>query len=214
MFTLKNVRYKHILDIESLQIPAQKITCIVGESGSGKTTLLKLLNKLISCDSGSIYYNEENLKALSSVLHRREVVMLPQVPTIFPGTIRDNLQIGRIFSEKASAEDEQCARVLEEVRLHKDLNEAADKLSGGEHQRLALARVLLMEPEVLLLDEPSASLDEDTEQLIIDKLAAYCAEQNRTLIMVTHSKKAARAIADYMIEIKDGKVLQEGVVQA
>lgn len=207
MFRLENVKYKDILDIKQLIIPANKVTCIVGESGSGKTTLLRLLNKMISCTEGEIFYGNEAISTINSIELRRKVVMLPQVPAIFPGTVKDNLLIGLNFSEKQPANDQEVFKVLNMVHLNKSLDEDADKLSGGEKQRLSLGRVLLMNPETFLLDEPSSALDEDTEELIIEKLVYHTKEKNKTLVMVTHSKKIAQAYANTIIEIKNGKVL-------
>jgi len=209
MFTLKKVKYKDVLNIEALTIKKHKVTCIVGQSGSGKTTLLRLLNKLISCDSGKITYKNQALKEIDSVELRRDLVMLPQAPAIFSGSIKDNLLIGLKFSEKPLVADEKLLEVLKLVRLKKELSEDAEKLSGGEKQRLALGRVMLMEPEVLLLDEPSSALDEDTEHMIIEALVNYSKENNKTLIMVTHSKKIAEQFSDEIIEIKDGRVLNQ-----
>lgn len=207
MFSLKNVKYKHILNINYLSIKKNKVTCIVGESGSGKSTLLRLLNKLISCDSGEILYNDHPLNSINSVELRRNVVMLPQLPTIFPGTIRDNLLIGLKFAEKPIVDNEKLLNILKMVCLNKELNDDSEKLSGGEKQRLALGRVILLDPEVFLLDEPSSALDEETERIIIEKLVAYTKEANKTLIMVTHSKKIAQTYSEYIIEINQGKVL-------
>ncbi|MDF2520082.1 MAG: transporter ATP-binding protein [Clostridia bacterium] len=208
MFQIIDLKYKNILDIKELEIPGQRITCIVGQSGSGKTTLLRMLNKLISPDSGKILYNDENLKEIDSIGLRRKVVMLPQTPVIFNGTIRDNLQIGLKLAEKPEAADSELLEILEKVHLKKGLDENADKLSGGEKQRLALGRVMLLKPEVLLLDEPSSALDEETEQLIIESVVEFSKRNNRTLIMVTHSKKVADTFADNIIEIKEGKVVE------
>ncbi|MCX7710814.1 MAG: ATP-binding cassette domain-containing protein [Clostridia bacterium] len=213
MFSLKSVKYKDILDIEELFIPSGKVSCIVGESGSGKTTLIKLLNNLISPDAGIITYKETPLEDINPVELRRNVVMLPQSPPIFSGSIRDNLLMGLKFSEKPLAADEKLNAVLMNVKLEKALEENAEKLSGGEKQRLALARVLLLEPEVFLLDEPSSALDESTEDLIIDMLVSYSKAANKTLVMVTHSQKVARNFSDIIIEIKKGKVIskKEGI---
>lgn len=194
MFLLKKVKYKHILDINDLNIEKYKVTSIVGESGSGKSTLLRLLNKLISCDSGEIFYNDQSLDTINSVELRRNVVMLPQLPAIFPGTVRDNLLIGLKFSEKPTVDDAKLRQILNIVHLNKELGDDSDKLSGGEKQRLALGRVILIDPEVFLLDEPSSALDEETERIIIEKLVEYTKESNKTLIMVTHSKKLHRLI--------------------
>lgn len=214
MFLLKNVKYMHILEINDLHIKESKVTCIVGESGSGKSTLLRLLNKLISCDSGEITFNGQPLDTIDSVELRRNVVMLPQHPVIFPGTVRDNLLIGLKFAEKPMVDDKKLRQILEMVHLSKELNDVSDKLSGGEKQRLALGRVLLLDPQVFLLDEPSSALDEETEHIMIEKLVAYAKEANKTLIMVTHSKKVAEAYSEYMVEIHQGKVVNFREVSA
>lgn len=207
MFSLKEVKYKHILDIHDLHIKKCKVTCIVGESGSGKSTLLRLLNKLISCDEGQIFYKDASLETIDSVELRRHVVMLPQLPAIFPGTVRDNLLVGLKFAEKSIVDDTRLYQVLRLVHLNKSLDDDSDRLSGGEKQRLALGRVILLDPEVFLLDEPSSALDEETERIIIEKLVAYTKETKKTLIMVTHSKKVAHTYSDNIIEIDQGKVV-------
>ncbi|MDH7576865.1 MAG: ABC transporter ATP-binding protein [Bacillota bacterium] len=207
MFCLRGVRYRDILDIERLEIPEGKVTCIVGESGSGKTTLLRLLNKLISYDNGEIVYKGRSLKDIDSVELRRRVIMLPQTPVIFPGTVRDNLLIGLVFSEKPLVGEEKLLEIMEMVHLDKNFDEDAEKLSGGEKQRLALGRVLLMDPEAFLLDEPSSALDEDTEEVVIGGLVKYARERGKTVVMVTHSKQVARSFSDKIVEVNHGRVV-------
>lgn len=207
MFTLKNVKYKDILDIKDLNINKHQVTCIIGESGSGKTTLLRLLNKLISCDSGEIFYNNQSLKDINSIELRREVVMLPQSPAIFSGSVKDNLLIGLKFAEKPIVSDDKLNDILKLVGLNKKLTENAENLSGGEKQRLAIGRIILLQPEVLLLDEPSSALDEDTENMIIETVINYTKENNKTLIMVTHSKKIAHLFSDKIIVIKNSMAI-------
>ena len=208
MFEFKNVRYKGIIQVDHLTIPSAKSTCIVGESGSGKTTLLRMLNKLISPDAGVIYYQGQPLEQIDSILLRRSVVMLPQTPVIFPGTVRDNLEAGLRFAEKPLASEEQLLKILTKVHLRKALDANADKLSGGEKQRLALGRIILMEPDVFMLDEPSSALDEETERLVIEETVNLAKEKGKTLIMVTHAKKIAEEFSDVMIEIKGGQVVR------
>ncbi len=209
MFLLKNIKYRDILDIKQLHIPSDKITCIVGESGSGKTTLLRLLNKMISCTEGEIYYNHNPISQIDSIDLRRDVVMLPQAPAIFPGTIEDNLLVGLRFSEKPLVNQDKLAEILKMVHLNKSPKENASQLSGGEKQRLALGRVILMAPAVFLLDEPSSALDESTEKIIIEQLVDYVKQNHKTLIMVTHSKKIAQTYADYIVEIKNGNLIDK-----
>ena len=207
MFELRGVKYKEILDIGELNLSNNKITSIVGESGSGKTTLLRLLNKILPLSSGDVFYRGVNLKDISSIQLRRQVVMLPQSPAIFPGTIEENLLKGLVFSEKPLAPRDQLLEVLSMVRLNKCLTADSEKLSGGEKQRLALARIILMDPEVFLLDEPSSALDEETEELIISQMVNHVKARQKPLIMVTHSKKIAQSFSDVIVEIKSGKII-------
>jgi len=208
MFFLQGVKYKNILDIASLQIPKNKVTCILGESGSGKTTLLRLLNKMISCDAGYILYNGTNIDDINPIELRRSVVMLPQSPAIFPGSVKENLLIGLKFSEKPPVGDDVLAGILQMVHLSKDINENAEKLSGGEKQRLTLGRILLLDPEVFLLDEPSSALDEETADLVVRKLVDHTRQAGKSLVMVTHSRKIAGDFSEEIIEIKNGRPIE------
>jgi putative ABC transport system ATP-binding protein len=206
LFELTGVRYKNILAIEHLVIESGKTTCIVGESGSGKTTLLKLLNNMINYNEGSITFHGADLKKLDPVEHRRKVIMLPQTPVIFPGSIKDNLLIGLKFAGKNTVTDERLLEELDRVGLLKKLDEEAEKLSGGEKQRLALARVILMEPSVLLLDEPTSALDEGSEENITAYINDYLAGADKTLVMVTHSGQLAQQMADTIVTVCCGEV--------
>lgn len=210
MFLLSGVKYKEILYIDHLEIPDGQVTCIVGESGSGKTTLLRLLNHLISYDEGDIFFCGQNVKDIDPVQLRRRVVMLPQTPVIFPGNIKENLLAGLRFAEKLPASGNRLLEVMNLVHLGKEIGEDASRLSGGEKQRLALARVLLLEPEVLLLDEPSSALDEETEKLVIENVYQYVKSGKKTLVMVTHAREIARAYGENIIEIAGGRVKGSG----
>lgn len=206
MFHLHQVSYKNILSIPELTIRQREITCIVGESGSGKTTLLRMLNHLISPEEGRITFQNQDLREMDPVVLRRKVVMLPQTPVIFRGSIEENLKAGLRFSNKALPSSKAMEDILKRVKLQKPLDGNPENLSGGEKQRLALARILLMEPEVLLLDEPSSALDDETESLIIQTFVDYAREQDKTLVMVTHSKALAKTFADRILQVKGGDV--------
>ena len=208
VFTLKNVRYKNILEIADLTIPSSKTTCIVGESGSGKTTLLKLLNHMLSCERGVILFKGEDIATLDPVQLRREVVMLPQAPLIFPGTIKDNLLIGLQFAEKPVVEDVLLVDMLDKFNLKKDLGDNVFELSGGEKQRLAICRIMLMLPEVFLLDEPTSALDDSTEEMAVEKMVEYAKDNQKTILMITHSQTVARKYGDVIVTMCEGKVLQ------
>ncbi|AIQ12895.1 ABC transporter ATP-binding protein [Paenibacillus durus] len=204
MFRLKGVKAKGILSITDLTIPAKRITCIVGGSGSGKTTLLRLLNQLDSPDEGEIWLGQHLSSELDPTEWRREAVMVPQATITFKGTIRDNLQIGLSFAGKPEASDEQLEEALHLACLEKNMEQNAEDLSGGEKQRLALARAIVMNPMALLLDEPTSALDEDTADTVMQRLTAFIRENGKTLVMITHSRHIADTYADFVIEMKSG----------
>jgi putative ABC transport system ATP-binding protein len=204
MFRLRGVKAKGILHVAELDIPANAITCIVGESGSGKTTLLRLLNKMDSCDEGEIWFEHSPIDEIDSIELRRQVIMVPQTPVMFNGTVQDNLQIGLSFAGKPPATDERLMQALHVACLDKDLLQDVESLSGGEKQRLALARAILMDPMAFLLDEPTSALDEETANTVMRRLTAFIRGNGKTLIMITHSRSIANAYSDVVIEMKHG----------
>lgn len=207
MFKLSNVKYKNILKVNNLEIEKNKITCILGKSGGGKTTFLKLLNNMISPTSGIIKFNDKNIFDYDPVELRRKVPMLPQNPVVFSGTIKENFDLALKYRDLKPKSKKNYKEILEKVDLDKQkLDKNAEDLSGGEKQRLSLARILLLEPNILLLDEPSSALDEKTEKLIIDTVVDYIRRKNGTLIMVTHSTKIAKEYGDEIVTINQGKI--------
>lgn len=205
MFEIKNLKFKNILDIPYLKINKQ-ISCIVGASGSGKTTLLKMLNRLNIPDEGDVFYNGENTSNISTIELRRKVVMLAQTAIIYGGTIKDNLLIGLEFSQKLPASNVKMKEMLDKVELNKGLEDSCGNLSGGEKQRLCLARVMLMNSQTYLLDEPSSALDRTTENFIITSLINFAKENNKELIIITHSDNIAQMFDDAIIRIEKGRV--------
>lgn len=201
MFTLKNVIYKDILYIPYLQIQKEKITCIIGESGSGKSTLLRMLNDLQSPTSGTIEYNGKLISDYHPIQLRRDVVMLGQTPPIFDGTVKDNLLMGLRLSEKPFPNDDALRSALQTVSLDKQLEDSASSLSGGEKQRLAFARIVLMDPPVYLLDEPTSALDSDTERHVMKQFTELARKKKKTIIFITHSQQLPKEVADDIIEI-------------
>ena len=207
MFEVNNLKFKNILDIPFLCIN-KPITCIVGSSGSGKTTVLRMLNALNVPDSGTIIYNNNDISKMDTLKLRRQVIMLGQTPVIYSGSVEDNLQIGLYFSKRVPASISAMKEGLERAELNKCLSDGCGNLSGGEKQRLCLARVMLMDAETYLLDEPSAALDKGTEQFIIENLSRFVLENNKQLIMVTHSEQIAEKFSDSIIRIENGKITE------
>jgi len=207
MFEVQRMKFKDILDIPHLCIN-KPITCIVGSSGSGKTTLLRMLNCLTVPDAGAIFYEGEDVSKMDTIKLRRNVVMLGQTPVIYSGSIEDNLQIGLEFSKKLPASKASMNETLERVELNKQLTDGCSNISGGEKQRLCLARVMLMDADTYLLDEPSSALDKETELFIIENFSRFVLENKKQLIMVTHSEQIAQKFPDSIIRIEKGKVME------
>lgn len=208
-FHIHALKYKNVLNINELNIPADHLTCIIGESGSGKTTLLKMLNHLISPDSGDIEIDGKSIFDWDPISLRRTIVMLSQSAVMFQGTVRENMLAGLRFSEKPSAPDSELNRLLDLLNLHVSLDADSGSLSGGEKQRVGLARVRLLDPSVLLLDEPSSALDEDTAHQVLKELADYGRQRNKTIVMVTHSSELVKNFAEYTVRIEHGQLVQE-----
>lgn len=206
MFKLKDIKFKNILDIENLEIHENVVTIVKGESGSGKSTMLKLLNNIISPDSGVVMYNGIDVNDINPITLRREVIMQSQFPNIFPGNVRENLNIIFTLRGEEGLDDEKLLKAMEIVNLKKDLTDDAQNLSGGEKTRLSIARLFLVEPEVFLLDEPGASLDSKTEEILMNNVISEIKRRNKTLIFISHSDNP-EMITDEIITMKNGKVL-------
>ena len=206
MFLLKDIKFKNILDIENLEINENVVTVVKGESGSGKSTMLKLLNNIISPDSGIVMYNGVDVNDINPITLRREVIMQSQFPTIFPGNVRENLNVIFTLRGEEGLGDEELLKAMEIVNLKKDLNDDAQNLSGGEKTRLSIARLFLVEPDVFLLDEPGASLDSKTEEILMNNVIAEIKKRNKTLIFISHSANP-EIISDEIITLKDGRVV-------
>lgn len=206
MFKLKDIKFKNILDIENLEIHENVVTIVKGESGSGKSTMLKLLNNIISPDSGVVMYNGVDVNDINPITLRRDVIMQSQFPNIFPGNVRENLNIIFTLRGEEGLDDEKLLKAMEIVNLKKDLTDDAQNLSGGEKTRLSIARLFLVEPEVFLLDEPGASLDSKTEEILMNNVISEIKKRNKTLIFISHSDNP-EMIADEIITMNNGKVL-------
>jgi len=190
-----------------LAIPADRTTVVVGPSGAGKSTLLRLCNRLEVPSEGTVSYRGTSLADLDPRQHRRCVGMVFQRPVLFPGSAADNLRAADPDADHAALVD-----VLDAVGLDAALLErAADALSGGEAQRLCIARALLTSPEALLLDEPTSALDEDSRDEV-EGLADRLRERGVTLVWITHDQAQAARLGDNVVALREGRVVFSGHV--
>jgi len=190
-----------VLDEVSARIPAAGITVVSGPSGAGKTTLLRLCNRLDIPDAGRVWYRGQPLDELDPLALRRRVGMVFQRPTPFPGNVADNLAVAH-----PDAGAEEMTTALIQVALDPGLlGQEARTLSGGELQRMCLARTLVTRPETLLLDEPTSALDAQPKQ-VFEATARDLAAQGITIIWVTHDSAQADRIADRIYQLCDGQL--------
>ena len=190
---------RRVLDEVTARIPAAGITVVSGPSGAGKTTLLRLCNRLEVPDTGTVRYRGRPLDELDPLALRRRVGMVFQRPIPFPGSVADNLRVAR---PDAGAGDLRV--LLSRVALDPGLlDQEARTLSGGELQRVCLARTLVTEPETLLLDEPTSALD-DQPKRVFENTARELAAQDITLVWITHDDAQARRVADRIYQPRGG----------
>ena len=190
---------RRVLDAVTAWFPAAGITVVSGPSGAGKTTLLRLCNRLEVPDAGTVSYRGQPLDELDPLLLRRRVGMVFQRPTPFPGTVADNLAIAH-----PEAGADELSTALKRVALDTGLlGQEARSLSGGELQRMCLARTLVTQPETLLLDEPTSALDEQPKR-VFEATARHLAAQGITIIWVTHDDAQAGRVADRIYHLRNG----------
>ncbi len=190
-----------VLSHIDLVVADSGITVVLGPSGSGKSTLTRLTNRLLDPTTGTVSLRGTDIRGLDVLELRRTVGMVFQRPTLFGGTVRDNLAATQV--EDAATH----TRMLDAVGLDESfLDRAGDTLSGGEAQRVCLARALLMQPSVLVADEPTASLDNDST-LALERLARGLAEDGVPILWVTHDLAQVERIADHRVTLEAGRVV-------
>ena len=185
----------------TLSIPSGS-TAVVGPSGSGKSTLLRLLNRLADPDEGTVRFHGTDVRELDPLELRRRVGLVPQLPAPVPGTVAYNVGFGpRLQGREVDPGRPVRLAGLDDSFLDRD----ASRLSVGEQQRVMLARALALEPEVLLLDEPTASLDSDATASVEDALRNL---REVSLVLVTHDTQQADRLTDRKIRLRDGRVTE------
>ncbi|MBI2353913.1 MAG: ATP-binding cassette domain-containing protein [Deltaproteobacteria bacterium] len=202
-----------ILRDASFSARSGEITAIVGPSGGGKSSLIRLINRLNEPSSGKVFLDGEEIASIDPLLLRRRVAMVLQKPFMFEGTVLSNLQRPFLYRQEPLpvAESHDIRHVMELARLAPALIERDSRtLSLGEQQRVSLARALITRPQVLLLDEPTSALDRPTADRLAATFHDICRSQLLTVILVTHDLRLAGRIADYLLYLEGGRILEEG----
>jgi len=208
----KNYEKLQVLKNISLQIKKGTSTALVGPAGSGKTVMLRLIDLLEKPSSGTVYFegtdaNESNNTCLNI---RRQIGMVFQKPLAFKASVYDNIAYGLKIRGQKENMDKRIKELLELIDLPGYDNRNALKLSGGETQRLALARAMILDPKLLLLDEPTANLDPISKKKLEELILKINRESETTIIMTTHDLLQGQKLADRMVILYNGEILQSG----
>ena len=215
LLTLKNVSYKYegtdkfvLKNVDTL-FEKGKVYAVVGKSGSGKSTLLSLIAGLDVCTSGEILYENNDLKSLDRDKYRSKDigVIFQSYNLLTNATAVENVVLSMNISEsKEKNKTEFAHELLKRVEVDQSTaNRKVLKLSGGEQQRVGIARALSHNPDLILADEPTGNLDSDTEDGVLKILSSLAYDDNKCVIIVTHTKKVADT-ADVVLSMKDGRI--------
>ncbi len=200
------IKGQSILSSISFSSEQSEIIGLAGPSGSGKTSLLRMMNLMRSPTQGSILYKNRDLAQLDPVQLRREVGYVMQKPYLFDGTVKDNLEYAYQVWGQTPTQPEILS-YLERVNLPSAiLKKTKSELSGGEQQRVALVRSLLAKPQVLLLDEVTASLDEANTILLEEMIRSEWAAKSLTVFFISHQSEQLRRLASTVLYVKKGKL--------
>ena len=190
--------------------PKGKITTLVGPSGAGKSTLLKLCNGLLSPNTGEILVLGKNVEEWEPVELRTRASMALQSAPMISGTVEENLTLPYAL-QGAEVDVEKMRKVIQEVGLDSDyLQRDSRDLSGGQRQKVSIARTLLMEPEILLLDEITSALDRVSRQEVEELIAHIHKTFGTTIIWITHNLEQAERIGHYTWVMIDGQLIEQG----
>ncbi len=206
-----------------LEIPKGQVVALIGPSGAGKSTLIRCINRLVEPTSGTVTLNEKELTKLGSgalrQARRRMGMIFQEYALVERLTVMENVLSGRLgyvgfwrsFLRKYPQSDvDEAFRLLERVGLDHMVDKRADELSGGQRQRVGIARALIQDPELLLVDEPTASLDPKTSRQIMRLICELCAERDLAAIINIHDVALAQMFVQRVVGLRLGEIVYDG----
>jgi molybdopterin-binding protein len=204
-----------ILDVPSFHIEEGERLAILGTTGAGKSTFLSVLGMTLRPDAGVLSWrNEAIIHTQPGSAVRRKIAMAFQVPLLFKGTVYDNVSYGLgLRKVDTGTRRKKVAEILDLFKIGALTDSDVRSLSGGEAHRVSLARALIFGPELLLLDEPMASLDPGTKETLIDELIVILKELKVTCVYVTHSREESFIVADRLLVMESGRIAQTGTAE-
>jgi putative ABC transport system ATP-binding protein len=200
---------KTLVDAVSVEVQPGEVVALIGPSGAGKSSFLRLINRLDEPTGGTAYLNSEDYRRIPPRELRRRVGMVMQAAHLFPGTVADNLQFGP--SQRGEhLSDDTMERLLARVDLSGYATRPIDHLSGGEGQRVSIARTLANSPDVLLLDEPTSALDDEAEQHVESLVCDIVRERQLACLWITHDMPQAARVAQRVMLLEGGRLVRIG----
>jgi len=199
------------LDVNYLHTKKGRILVIIGPNGSGKSTLIRLINLLEKPDEGKICFNGREITngGAGQVEVRKKMAVVFQDPLLFNTSVYSNVTMGlKIRKIKLSEVKDRIDYLTDKLKIRALLNRSTRSLSGGEKQRVSLARALVLDPELLLLDEPLANIDQSSRENLRSDLFEVLKEYGKSIIYVTHDRNEAMVLADDIAVMDEGKILQ------
>jgi len=198
-----------VLDVPELAVDAGQVLAVIGPNGAGKSTLLRVMGLLEAPTAGSVRFQGEHVSPADGLAIRRRMASVFQDPLLTDATVGDNVGLGLRF--RGMGAERAAPRVTEwlgQLGIAHLAGRQARTLSGGEAQRTALARALVLEPELLLLDEPFSALDQPTRETLLDDLARILRRERMTTVLVTHDRAEAMALGDRVGVLMEGRLEQ------
>ena len=229
MLRLENLtkRYKTgdlALNNIDLNIPDGQVMALIGPSGAGKSTLIRCVNRLVEPTSGSVYLNQTRLSSLGQrelrKARRRMGMIFQEYALVERLSVMENVLSGRLgyvpfwrsyFRKFPKSDIDEAFRLLERVGLEQMANKRADELSGGQRQRIGICRALIQDPELLLVDEPTASLDPKTSRQIMRLVCELCKERRLSAIINIHDVLLAQMFAERIVGLQLGEIVYDGL---
>lgn len=201
-----------VLEINSLSVETGEVLAIVGPNGAGKSTLFLALARLLKPDRGQISLKRRDMDSFHDLDYRRQIALVLQEPLLMDMSVYENVALGLKFRRKSKAEiQDRVMHWLERLGVAHLSERPARKLSGGEAQRVSLARAFVLQPDLLLLDEPFTALDAPTRLRLLEDLKSVLSETKMTTIFITHDLQEAVKLATRMAVILDGRIEQCGI---
>jgi UDP-glucose/iron transport system ATP-binding protein len=195
-----------ILQDVSVDVERVDALTLVGPSGSGKSTLLRCLNRLEEPTAGTVRFEGRDIRTLDPRALRRRAALVMQTPVLFEGTVRENLRL-RPHDVHIDCSDDRLRTTLGEVGLERDfLDREATTLSGGEKQRVTIARALLRDPQALLLDEPTSALDPPNVALVVETVCRLRDGRGLTIVAVSHQPELVRRLGGSLLYLVKGRI--------